>query len=79
MDVRVVAFDANGTLVTILTENGAEEVFRAAAHFLTYQGDHGYRKPDRRLFQLALDGMAVAAENTLYIGNDMQHDIFGAQ
>jgi len=204
MDIRAVAFDANGTLVRILTEDGAEEVFRAAAHFLTYQGidlsrqevrdlyfrimseqrdaspeehpefdaagiwrsiikthktaftralpraklnqmplflaemcrgisrhrlglypharevldalhdryplalvtdaqstyargelhrvgllgyfdpivisgDHGYRKPDRRLFQLALDGMAVAAENTLYVGNDMHRDIFGAQ
>jgi putative hydrolase of the HAD superfamily len=204
MDIRAVAFDANGTLVRILTEDGAEEIFRAAGHFLTYQGidlcrqqvrdlyfrimseqqhaspeehpefdaaavwrtiiethqtaftrtlppakleqmplflaemcrgisrhrlglyphvrrvldalrgryplalitdaqstyargelhrvgllgyfdpivvsgDHGYRKPDRRLFQLALDGMAVAAENALYVGNDMYRDIFGAR
>src|SRR5207342_1810830 len=42
-------------------------------------GDHGYRKPDRRLFQLALDGMKVAAENALYVGNDMHCDIFGAR
>jgi putative hydrolase of the HAD superfamily len=42
-------------------------------------GDHGYRKPDRRLFQLALDGMSVAAEHTLYVGNDMYRDIFGAR
>ena len=42
-------------------------------------GDHGYRKPDRRLFQLALDGMSAAAENTLYVGNDMYRDIFGAR
>ena len=204
MDIRAVVFDANGTLVRILTEDGAEEIFRAAGHFLTYQGidlcreqvrdlyfrimseqqhaspeehpefdaagiwrtiiethqtaftralpaakleqmplflaemcrgisrhrlslyphvrrvldalrgryplalvtdaqstyahgelhrvgllgyfdpivvsgDHGYRKPDRRLFQLALDGMAVAAENALYVGNDMYRDIFGAR
>src|SRR5271156_6444682 len=38
MDIRAVAFDANGTLVRIQTEDGAEEIFRAAAHFLTYQG-----------------------------------------
>ena len=25
------------------------------------------------------DGMAVAAENALYVGNDMYHDIFGAR
>jgi putative hydrolase of the HAD superfamily len=42
-------------------------------------GDHGYRKPDRRLFQLALGGMGAAAENTLYVGNDMYRDIYGAQ
>jgi putative hydrolase of the HAD superfamily len=204
MDIRAVAFDVNGTLVRIQTEDGAEAIFRAAAHFLTYQGidlcrqqvrelyfqimteqqhaspeehpefdaegiwrsiidahqtaftrtlppgkleqaplflaemcrgisrhrlglyphvrevldalrgryplalvtdaqstyargelhrvgllgyfdpivvsgDHGYRKPDRRLFQFALDGMAVAAENALYVGNDMHRDIFGAR
>jgi putative hydrolase of the HAD superfamily len=204
MDIRAVAFDVNGTLVRILTDDGAEETFRAAAHFLTYQGidlcreqvrelyfrimaeqqdespeeypefdaagiwrsiinahrtaftralpagkleqmplflaemcrgisrhrlglyphvrqvldvlrgryplalvtdaqstyargelhrvgllgyfdpivvsgDYGYRKPDPRLFQLALDGMAVAAQNALYVGNDMHRDIFGAR
>jgi putative hydrolase of the HAD superfamily len=204
MDIRAVAFDVNGTLVRILTEDGMDQIFRSAAHFLTYQGidlhrhevrelyfrimedqqrtsseehpefdavgiwrsiidrhvtdftrtlpvekleqmplflaemsrgisrrrlglyphvrevldilreryplalvtdaqsayargelhkvglldyfdpivvsgDHGYRKPDRRLFQLALDGMGVAAENALYVGNDMHRDIFGAR
>lgn len=204
MDIRAVAFDVNGTLLRILTDDGDEQVFRAAAHFLTYQGielhrhelrdlyfqtmkeqlqaslerhpefdavgiwrsiiedhatdftralpagklqqmplflaemtrgvsrrrlglyphvrevldvlrarcplaivtdaqsayarselhkvgllgyfdpiivsgDHGYRKPDRRLFQLALDGMGAAAGNALYVGNDMYRDIHGAR
>jgi putative hydrolase of the HAD superfamily len=204
MDIRAVAFDVNGTLVRILTDDGMEQIFRSIAHFLTYQGidlhrhqvrdlyfehmkeqrqaspeehpefdavgiwrsiiqahqteftralpaekleqmplflaemyrgisrcrlrlyphvrevldvlreryplaavtdaqsayaraelhkvgllhyfdpiivsgDHGYRKPDRRLFQLALDEMGVAAEHALYVGNDMHRDIFGAQ
>jgi putative hydrolase of the HAD superfamily len=204
MDIRAVAFDVNGTLVRILTEDGMEQIFRAAAHFLTYQGidlhrhqvrelyfrimqeqqrtspeehpefdavgiwrtiidehmtdftrtlpaekleqmplfltelsrgisrrrlrlyphvrevldilreryplalvtdaqtayapgelhkvglldyfepvvvsgDHGYRKPDRRLFQIALDRLGVAPENALYVGNDMYRDIFGAR
>jgi putative hydrolase of the HAD superfamily len=203
MDIRAVAFDVNGTLVRILTEDGMEEIFRAAAHFLSYQGiglcrhqvrelyfqimadqqhaspeehpefdavdiwrriidehqtdftrglptakleqvplflaemsrgisrrqldlypnarevldalreryllavvtdaqsayaraelhrvgllsyfdpivvsgDHGYRKPDRRLFQLALDGLKVAPQHAMYVGNDMHRDIFGA-
>ena len=38
MHIRAVAFDVNGTLVKILTEDGSEDIFRAAAHFLTYQG-----------------------------------------
>jgi putative hydrolase of the HAD superfamily len=38
MDIRAVAFDVNGTLVRILTEDGMEQIFRSAAHFLTYQG-----------------------------------------
>jgi putative hydrolase of the HAD superfamily len=204
MDIRAVAFDVNGTLVRILADDGEERIFRAAAHFLTYQGvdlhryevrdlyfqimkeqlrasqedypefdavgvwreiiqghmtdftralpagkleqmpvflaemsrgisrrrlglypyvrevldvlrdryplaiitdaqsvyargelhkvgllgyfdpivvsgDHGYRKPDRRLFQFALDGMGVPAVNTLYVGNDMHRDIYGAR
>jgi putative hydrolase of the HAD superfamily len=204
MDIRAVAFDVNGTLVRILTDEGMEQIFRSAAHFLTYQGidlhrdrvrelyfrtlreqqrtspeqhpefdavaiwrsiidgnateftrtlpagkleqlplflaemfrgisrrrlglypyvrevldvlreryplavvtdaqsayargelhkvglldyfdpivisgDYGYRKPDRRLFQLALDEMGVAAENAVYVGNDMHRDIFGAR
>jgi putative hydrolase of the HAD superfamily len=204
MDVRAVAFDVNGTLVRIRTDEGMEEIFRAAAHLLTYQGidlhrhqvrelyfqllreqqqtsperypefdavgiwrriveahatdltralpgeklrqlplflaemargisrrrlgpypgvrevldvlreryplavvtdaqsahprgelhkvglldyfdpivisgDHGYRKPDRRLFELALDGLGVAAEHAVYVGNDMHRDIFGAR
>jgi putative hydrolase of the HAD superfamily len=204
MDIRAVAFDVNGTLVRILADDDEERIFRAAAHFLTYQGidlhrqelrdiyfqllkeqlraspeqypefdaagiwrsiieasgtdfthalpaaklqqlpqflaemcrgisrrqlglypyvremldvlrahcplaiitdaqsmyargelhkvgllgyfdpvvvsgDHGFRKPDRRLFQYALDGMGVAAGNALYVGNDMYRDIYGAR
>jgi putative hydrolase of the HAD superfamily len=204
MEIRAVAFDVNGTLVRILTDEGMEQIFRAAAHYLTYQGihlgryqvrelyfrimqeqlqtspeeypefdasgiwssiidehrtdftnalpagkleqmplfltemsrgisrrrlhlyphvrevldilreryplalvtdaqtayaraelhrvglldyfdpivisgDHGYRKPDRRLFQVALDRLGVAPENAVYVGNDMYRDIFGAR
>ncbi len=46
---------------------------------IVISGDHGYRKPDGRLFQFALDGMGVAAANALYVGNDMSRDIFGAR
>jgi putative hydrolase of the HAD superfamily len=46
---------------------------------IVVSGDYGYRKPDRRLFQVALDGLGVAAENTLYVGNDMHRDVYGAR
>lgn len=46
---------------------------------IVVSGDHGFRKPDRRLFHLALDSMGVAPEDALYVGNDMYRDIFGAR
>ena len=46
---------------------------------IVVSGEYGYRKPDGRLFQRALHGMDVAAEETLFIGNDMYRDIYGAQ
>src|SRR5947209_6198313 len=42
-------------------------------------GDYGYRKPDKRLFQKALDALELKSAQALFIGNDMYHDIFGAQ
>src|SRR5205823_416726 len=42
-------------------------------------GDYGYRKPDVRLFQKALDALEMHPAQALYIGNDMYRDIFGAQ
>ncbi|GGF16237.1 HAD family hydrolase [Subtercola lobariae] len=49
---------------------------------IVISGDYGYRKPDARLFQTALDAFGAAGitpEQTLYVGNDMHRDIFGAQ
>jgi putative hydrolase of the HAD superfamily len=42
-------------------------------------GDFGYRKPDRRLFEKALSGLKLQPSEVLFIGNDMFHDVFGAQ
>jgi putative hydrolase of the HAD superfamily len=46
---------------------------------IVVSGDHGFRKPDPRLFQYALDALGVAAEDAVHVGNDMHRDIFGAQ
>ena len=42
-------------------------------------GDYGYRKPDPRLFQKALAALEIQPEQALYLGNDLYHDIQGAQ
>ncbi|SFN27398.1 putative hydrolase of the HAD superfamily [Pseudonocardia ammonioxydans] len=42
-------------------------------------GEHGFRKPDRRLFSTALDALRVAPEHAVYIGNDHFRDIHGAR
>ena len=63
MDIRAVAFDVNGTLVRILTEDGTEQVFRAAAHFLTYQGIDLRRHEVRELyFRLLKEQQRTSAE-----------------
>lgn len=41
--------------------------------------DYGYRKPDVRLFQKALDALQVQPQQVLFIGNDMYRDVFGPQ
>jgi putative hydrolase of the HAD superfamily len=45
---------------------------------IVISGDYGFRKPDRRLFEITLSGMGLAAEDVVFIGNDMYRDIFGA-
>lgn len=40
--------------------------------------DLGYRKPDRRMFELALSQMQLSADEVLFVGNDMYRDVFGA-
>ncbi|MDP8981750.1 MAG: HAD family hydrolase [Acidobacteriota bacterium] len=42
-------------------------------------GDCGYRKPEPRLFQKALDQLRVRPENAIFVGNDRYRDVFGAQ
>lgn len=42
-------------------------------------GDLGYRKPDSRIFALALKRMRLLPENVVFVGNDMYRDIYGAR
>ncbi len=42
-------------------------------------GDHGFGKPDRRIFQLALERLGVAAHEAVMIGDSLNRDIAGAR
>lgn len=39
----------------------------------------GLRKPDKRIFELALNKLDVRAEDTLFVGDDLEKDIAGCQ
>ena len=44
-----------------------------------YSSDVGFRKPDRRIFQMALDQLDVPAAETLFVGDLVKTDIVGAR
>jgi putative hydrolase of the HAD superfamily len=46
---------------------------------IVVSGDLGYRKPDPRIFALALRRMHLAPEEAVFVGNDMYRDIHGAR
>ena len=48
-----------------------------ACHIVS--GDYGYRKPDQRLFDAGLKALVVRPDQAIFVGNDMYHDVFGAQ
>lgn len=54
---------------------GLDEYFET----VIISGDVGFRKPDPRMFELALSAMRLRPDEALYIGNDMYRDVFGAR
>jgi len=56
-----------------LTESGLAGFFE----IVVVSGDHGFRKPDPRLYQIALDALGSTPSRTIFVGNDMHRDIFG--
>jgi putative hydrolase of the HAD superfamily len=46
---------------------------------IVISGDVGYRKPDPRLFRKALDALGTPAEETVFVGNDLEQDVLAAK
>lgn len=53
---------------------GLQEFFDRGA---TVSGDWGFRKPDKRMFELSLDELGLLPEETVLVGNDLFRDIYG--
>jgi putative hydrolase of the HAD superfamily len=61
--IRALLFDVNGTLIDIETDEPMEEVYRAIAHFLTYQGIRLRRFEVRdQYFQIMKEQFAAKTE-----------------
>ena len=54
---------------------GLENYFES----IVISSDHGFRKPDSRLFQKTLDNMQLQPSEVLWVGNDMFRDIYAAR
>jgi putative hydrolase of the HAD superfamily len=63
VEIRAIAFDVNGTLIEIWTDDHREDIFRAAGHLLTYQGIDLRRNQVRdRYFELMKEQRRTSAE-----------------
>lgn len=46
--------------------------------FVLVSGDYGFRKPDQRMYEMALKKMNLLPEEVIFVGNDMYRDVWGA-
>ncbi len=46
---------------------------------ITYSEEVGYKKPDARIFEVALGRMSVSAEQAVHVGDRLREDVQGAQ
>lgn len=46
---------------------------------VVFSDEHGIKKPDRRLFDLAAEGVAVPPERLAMVGDSLTHDVAGSQ
>lgn len=61
-------------------QHGKIDLLQLRPYFdaITVSGDHGIKKPDERIYRIALDRLGVSAEETLIVGDHPVNDIWGA-
>lgn len=69
---------SNTEAVLSLFELDRYPIFKTV-HTIVLSSDVGIRKPDPRIFRLALDRIGCAPETTVFVGNDWDADILGAK
>ena len=60
-------------------EEMARHGLTAAVDAVATCREAGYRKPDRRAFELALSRLGVSAERCLFVGDDPRWDVAGGR
>ena len=65
---------------TVKGQNGKVDAAGLREYFsvIIISNEHEMRKPDRRLFEMALKELGVRAEETVYVGDTYSNDIYGA-
>ncbi len=59
-----------------LDQSGLRNYFAEEA--IIVSGDFGYKKPDLRLFQVAMERLGVQPEESVYVGDIFRNDVYGA-
>ncbi|WP_410769147.1 HAD family hydrolase [Fontibacillus sp. BL9] len=61
-------------------QHGKIDLLNLRGHFdaIVVSGDIGIKKPDERIYRIALERLGVAAEETIIVGDHPQNDIWGA-
>ena len=57
-----------------LHSTGLDKFFQ----FTVVSSDYGFRKPERKMYELALQKLNLPPEEVIFVGNDMYRDVFGA-
>jgi putative hydrolase of the HAD superfamily len=63
------------TIRLVLEGHGILEYFDSTA----FSNEVGYVKPNKRIFETALDGLGSRPKNTVHIGDSMLLDVYGAR